>query len=93
VRSLFGGQIPIPSAVVAGTKGKGSIWVVAESVLRHSGLKTALFPSPHLTAPRERIHRNGKSLSEEEEVMASERLEQILKKNDLKIRRSLQSIG
>jgi hypothetical protein len=38
-----------------------------------------------LTAPRKRIHCNGKSLSEEEEMMVSERLEQILKKNEFKI--------
>lgn len=48
---------------VAGSKGKGSTSAFAESILRLHGLKTALFTSPHLIHPRERLKLDGYSLS------------------------------
>lgn len=80
---LFGGKIIIPSIVVAGTKGKGSTCAIAESVLRHSGLKTGLFTSPHLVTPRERIKIDGKSISEEEYLETFHRLDLLLKDKKL----------
>ncbi|XP_059483096.1 folylpolyglutamate synthase, mitochondrial-like isoform X2 [Neocloeon triangulifer] len=50
---------------VAGTKGKGSTCAFTESILRHHGLKTGFYSSPHLVAVRERIRINGKPLSME----------------------------
>lgn len=47
---------------IAGSKGKGSTAAFAESILRHHGLKTALFTSPHLVHPRERLRINGRSM-------------------------------
>ena len=44
---------------IAGTKGKGSIAAITESVLRHGGYRTGLFTSPHLHTFRERIRVNG----------------------------------
>jgi folylpolyglutamate synthase len=44
---------------VSGTKGKGSVCAMVESILRHSSLKTGLFTSPHLVEVRERIRING----------------------------------
>lgn len=43
-----------PSVIVAGTNGKGSTAATLESILRHSGLRTALYTSPHLVDVRER---------------------------------------
>lgn len=47
---------------IAGSKGKGSVAAFVESIMRAHGLKTALFTSPHLVHPRERIRINGKSI-------------------------------
>ena len=44
---------------VAGTKGKGSTCSFVESILRHHGLKTGLFTSPHLIDVRERVRVSG----------------------------------
>ena len=47
---------------IAGSKGKGSTAAFVESILRSHGLKTALFTSPHLVHPRERLRINGHSM-------------------------------
>lgn len=66
---------------VAGTNGKGSTCAMIESSLRASGLQTALYTSPHLVNPRERIVIRGEMISEadwiavfEETHHAAERL-------------------
>ena len=53
----------LPVLHVAGTKGKGSTCAFAESVLRHCGLTTGLFTSPHLIHITERFKVNGASVS------------------------------
>ncbi|XP_010504423.1 PREDICTED: folylpolyglutamate synthase-like isoform X2 [Camelina sativa] len=53
---------------VAGTKGKGSTCVFAESILRCYGLRTGLFTSPHLIDVRERFRLNGLEISQEKFV-------------------------
>ncbi|XP_022248044.1 folylpolyglutamate synthase, mitochondrial-like isoform X1 [Limulus polyphemus] len=50
---------------VSGTKGKGSTCAFTESILRHHGLKTGFYSSPHLIAARERIRINGEPLSKQ----------------------------
>jgi len=50
---------------VAGTKGKGTTCAFTESILRHAGLRTGFFSSPHLIEARERIKINGKPISPE----------------------------
>jgi len=40
---------------VAGTNGKGSTCAMVESALRAAGIRTALYTSPHLVEPTERI--------------------------------------
>ena len=47
---------------VAGTKGKGSVSAICESVLRATGLKTGFFSSPHLHSFTERIRINGQPI-------------------------------
>jgi len=49
---------------IAGTKGKGSVAVFCEALLRASGARTGLFTSPHLVDFRERIRVTGAKISE-----------------------------
>lgn len=44
---------------VAGTNGKGSTCAMIEAGLRHDGVRTGLFTSPHLVEPTERIRIGG----------------------------------
>jgi len=50
---------------VSGTKGKGSTCAFSESILRHSGLKTGFYSSPHLVSVTERIRINGQPIDQE----------------------------
>jgi dihydrofolate synthase/folylpolyglutamate synthase len=50
---------------VGGTNGKGSASHLLASVLQHSGYKTGLYTSPHLTDFRERIRINGVMIPED----------------------------
>ena len=54
----------LPVIHVSGTKGKGSTCAFTESILRHHGLKTGFYSSPHLVSATERIRINGKPLSQ-----------------------------
>ena len=49
---------------VTGSKGKGSVCAVTEAILRHAGVRTGLFTSPHLLRFHERIQVNGCPISE-----------------------------
>ena len=50
---------------VAGSKGKGSVCAMVESILRKAGFRTGLFTSPHLHSYRERVRVGGRPISEE----------------------------
>ena len=50
---------------VVGTNGKGSTCAYIDSVLRQAGYKTALYTSPHLESPGERLLINNKALKAE----------------------------
>jgi dihydrofolate synthase/folylpolyglutamate synthase len=49
---------------IAGTKGKGSVAVFAEALLRAQGVRTGLFTSPHLVSFRERVRLVGNQIPE-----------------------------
>jgi dihydrofolate synthase/folylpolyglutamate synthase len=51
---------------VAGTNGKGSTSAAIASMLRHAGLRTGLYTSPHLVEPTERIQVDGERVSRQE---------------------------
>ncbi len=51
---------------IAGSKGKGSVAAMTESILRAAGLKTGLFTSPHLHRFVERIQVDGVPVSKED---------------------------
>jgi len=53
-----------PGVLIAGTNGKGSTAATLASILQASGLKTALYTSPHLLRINERIRINGEEISD-----------------------------
>src|SRR6202008_2172178 len=55
-----------PAVLVAGTNGKGSTAASPASLLRASGYKTGLYPSPHLVRINERIHINDAAISDDD---------------------------
>src|SRR5580765_3970679 len=55
-------QNTVPAVHIAGTKGKGSVAAMVESILRAAGLRTGLFTSPHLLDIRERIRLSGRCI-------------------------------
>lgn len=54
-----------PSVLIAGTNGKGSTAATLAAILQASGLKTALYTSPHLIRLNERIRINGEQISDD----------------------------
>lgn len=63
---------------VAGTKGKGSICAMVETMLRAQGLRTGLYTSPHLDHFGERIRTNNIPMTPEEFAAADARIEATL---------------
>jgi dihydrofolate synthase/folylpolyglutamate synthase len=55
-----------PSVLIAGTNGKGSTAATLASILQSSGLRTALYTSPHLMRINERIRIDGEEIGDEE---------------------------
>ena len=55
-----------PSVLIAGTNGKGSTAATLASILQASGLKTALYTSPHLMRINERIRINGQEITDDD---------------------------
>lgn len=53
-----------PTAIVAGTNGKGSTSAMLASILEAAGYRVGLYTSPHLTRVNERIRVNGEDISE-----------------------------
>ena len=54
------------SILVAGTNGKGSTVALLSSILRAAGLRTGRYTSPHILRFEERIHIDGRPISEDE---------------------------
>jgi len=53
-----------PTAIVAGTNGKGSTSAMLAAMLEHAGYRTGLYSSPHLVRVNERIRVNGCEVSD-----------------------------
>jgi len=53
----------LPSVVVAGTNGKGSVCAMLSRILSLHGFRTGLYTSPHLVRVEERIRINGRPIS------------------------------
>jgi dihydrofolate synthase / folylpolyglutamate synthase len=54
-----------PAVLIAGTNGKGSTAATLAAILQTSGLKTALYTSPHLVRINERIRINGSPITDD----------------------------
>ncbi len=68
LRRLGHPEQKFPVIHIAGTNGKGSTAAIVETILRHHGLRTGLYTSPHLFSICERFVINGKPISPEEFV-------------------------
>ena len=53
-----------PTAIVAGTNGKGSTAAILAGILQRAGYRTGLYTSPHLVRVNERIRVNGEEISD-----------------------------
>ena len=65
---------------ITGTNGKGSVSAMTENILRHSGLVTGLFISPHLEDWRERIQISGKPVGEDDFALALSAIKDVTQK-------------
>jgi dihydrofolate synthase/folylpolyglutamate synthase len=66
LRALNHPERMFPSVLIAGTNGKGSTAATLASILHASGLKTALYTSPHLMRINERIRINGVEITDDD---------------------------
>lgn len=55
-----------PTAIVAGTNGKGSTSAMLAAILERAGCRTGLYTSPHLIRVNERIRVSGQEISDDE---------------------------
>ncbi|MEI6501154.1 MAG: folylpolyglutamate synthase/dihydrofolate synthase family protein [Armatimonadota bacterium] len=74
LEALGNPQHGLPCVHIAGTKGKGSVAGMIESVLRAAGHHTGLFTSPHLVSFRERIRLGGEMVTEAQIAWAVEQV-------------------
>ena len=63
MKALGSPQNRYPSIHIAGTNGKGSVAAMCESILRHAGMVTGLYTSPHLVRVEERMRTSGRPIS------------------------------
>ena len=75
VWSRLGIALELPIITVGGTNGKGSICAYLESILRHAGVRTGLYTSPHLLRYNERVRIDGVDVDDATIVRAFERIE------------------
>jgi dihydrofolate synthase/folylpolyglutamate synthase len=59
-------DLAFASVIVAGTNGKGSVAAMIDSIARASGIRTALYTSPHLISVLERARVSGENISADE---------------------------
>jgi dihydrofolate synthase/folylpolyglutamate synthase len=67
-----------PIIHIAGTKGKGSVAAMCQSVLTTEGYRTGLYTSPHLHDYAERIQIDGRSVPHEELVALVEEIKPVV---------------
>jgi dihydrofolate synthase/folylpolyglutamate synthase len=80
VRLLDRPQLAFPAILVAGTKGKGSVCAMLDSILRESGYRVGFYSSPHLHTFRERIRVNGELIPAAEMARLVEQLQPIVER-------------
>lgn len=70
-----------PAVHIVGTNGKGSTAAFSDSILREAGYRTALYTSPHLESPDERLLIDGIPLSLGEWTEAAEVVQKALERS------------
>ncbi|MBL3540601.1 folylpolyglutamate synthase/dihydrofolate synthase family protein [Aminivibrio sp.] len=70
-----------PAVHIVGTNGKGSTAAFSDSILREAGYRTALYTSPHLESPAERLLIDGSPLTILEWAEAAESIAQALEED------------
>lgn len=76
LRSLGNPERRYPTAIVAGTNGKGSTSAMLAAILESAGYCTGLYTSPHLVRVNERIRVNGSEISDADFAAAFSRVHQ-----------------
>src|SRR5208337_2705454 len=71
-------HLKYPTAIVAGTNGKGSTAAMLASILREAGYRTGLYTSPHLVRVNERIRLNGGEISDDDLARAFTEVRQVV---------------
>ena len=71
-------HLKYPTAIVAGTNGKGSTAAMLASILRHAGYRTGLYTSPHLVRVNERILVDGGEIGDEDFARAFTEVRQVV---------------
>ena len=67
-------HLAYPSILIGGTNGKGSIASMAAAILLRSGLRTALYTSPHLVDLSERIRVDHRRISHRQLIAAIDKV-------------------
>jgi dihydrofolate synthase/folylpolyglutamate synthase len=78
LKSAGNPHLRIPAIHIAGSKGKGSTALMCCEILQQSGIKSALYTSPHLYDYRERITQNNNFFPEEAYISAGETIAAII---------------
>jgi len=71
-------HLKYPTAIVAGTNGKGSTAAMLANILRQAGYRTGLYTSPHLVKVNERIRLNGEEIGDEDFARAFSEVRQVV---------------
>jgi dihydrofolate synthase/folylpolyglutamate synthase len=71
-------HLKYPTAIVAGTNGKGSTAAMLANILRHAGYRTGLYTSPHLVKVNERIRVNGGEIGDDDFARAFTEVRQVV---------------
>jgi dihydrofolate synthase/folylpolyglutamate synthase len=80
LRLLGRPNLAYPSIHVAGTKGKGSVCAMLDSMLREAGYRVGFYSSPHLHTFRERIRVDGEIISVGDMVRLVETLQPVVER-------------
>lgn len=68
----------MPSILIGGTNGKGSVVTLVAGALRQAGWRVGAYTSPHLVSFRERIRVDGAPITEDAVAMWTERLRPLI---------------
>jgi len=71
-------HLKYPTAIVAGTNGKGSTAAMLASILSQAGYRTGLYTSPHLVRVNERIRVDGADISDDDFARALSEVRQVI---------------